>query len=87
MEAQEGKRAHPRPLRGTLSVTGFGSAPVLTSSGAGTQMYSSPVVLLGPGFSAKSEGRVFLFKMTGNKLMEEVIRGDEEGKEISAQYL
>lgn len=64
---RKGKRAHPRPLRGTLSVTGFGSAPVLTSSGAGTQMYSSPVALLRPEFSAKSEGRVFLFKTTGNK--------------------
>lgn len=79
MEAQEGKRAHPRPLRGTLSVTGLGSAPVLTSSGAGTQMYSSPVVLLTPGLSAKSEGRGFPFKTAGNKFMEEVIRGDEEG--------
>lgn len=68
-------------------MTGFGSAPVLTSSGAGTQMYSSPVVLLRPGFSAKSEGRGFLFKMTSNKLMEEVIRGDEEGEEISAEHL
>lgn len=43
-------------------------------------MYSSPVVLLRPAtFSAKSEGRVFLFEMTGNKLVEEVIRGVEEG--------
>lgn len=87
MEAQEGKRAEPRPLRGALSVTGFGSAPVLTSSGAGTQMCSSPVELLRPAFSAESEGSVFLFTMTGNKWMQEVIRGDEEGEEISAEYL
>lgn len=85
MEAQEGKRAAPRPLRGALSVTGSGSAPVLTSSGAGTQMDGSPVVLLTPGLPATSEGRLFLFTMTGNKWTEEVIRGDEEGEERSAE--
>lgn len=64
MEAQEGKRAHPRPLRGTLIATGFGSAPVLTSSGAGTQMYSSPVVPFRPGvFSKVGRKRLFLFSL------------------------
>lgn len=78
MEAQEGKTTHSRPLRGTLCVTGFGSAPVLTSSGSGTQMYISPVVLFRASkpnsvFSAKL---FFFLMMTGNKLMAETIRRD-----------
>ena len=81
-EAQEGKTTRSRPLWGTLCATGFGSAPVLTSSGTGTQMYSSLVVL----FRASKQNSEFLtklegnsppqHKMTGNKLMAESIRRD-----------
>lgn len=38
------ENTHSWPLWGTLCAAGSGSAPVLTSSGAGTQMYSSLVV-------------------------------------------
>ncbi|CAB1414811.1 unnamed protein product [Pleuronectes platessa] len=38
-EAQEGKTTPQRPLGATLCAAGFGSAPVLTSSSSGTQMY------------------------------------------------
>ena len=58
-EAQEGKTTRSRPLWGTLCATGFGSAPVLTSSGAGTQMYSSLVVL----FRASKQNSEFLTKL------------------------
>lgn len=83
-EAQEGKTTRSRPLWGTLCATGFGSAPVLTSSGAGTQMYSSLVVLFRASkqnseFLTKLERDFFfppLHKMTGNKLMAESIRRD-----------
>lgn len=34
-----------------------------------------------------SEGKGCLFEMTGNKLIEEVIIGDKEGEEISAEDL
>lgn len=93
MEAQEGKTTRSRPLWGTLCAAGFGSAPVLTSSGTGTQMYSSLVVLFRASkpnseFSTKSEGSFFFFfhffflKMTGNKLMAETIRGEQSSVDL-----
>lgn len=76
-EAQEGKTTCSRPLWGTLCAAGFGSAPILTSSGTGTQMCCSPSERAKQIVTFQSEGSFFFFffNMTGNKLMAERIRG------------
>lgn len=77
-EAREGKTTRSRPLGGTLCAMVFGSAPVLTSSGSGTQMYGSLVVFSRASrvFSKVGRKRLFFLKVTYNKLMAEEIRAD-----------
>lgn len=79
-EAQEGKTTLSRPLRETLCAAGFGSAPALTSSGGGTQMYSSLVLCLSENLKKWTlvDGRY--------KLMLGTIRKDKEKSDVRLRH-